>query len=386
MGLAQMTMPRGRHPKTKPSSWLARFDAPITTRHASAATAIAVLYLAGGIGCLLGAAFPMSPHAPIGLGQVLGAVGLTFGAGIMIVRTRVTVVSLHSLLVLATVLVSVLVACSKTAAGVLLTGVDYMCIGWISAYFFPRRTARFHCGLAIAGFCSAIAAGGLPGLVVPSLVVVTTVAVSAEMLAHFVTQLRRQAAQDPLTGLANRAFFRAAAEREMALAARGKRVFVLVMLDMDDFKVVNDTRGHLAGDALLIELAQTWQAQLRRSDVLSRFGGDEFALLMPSTTRQQGEQVLARIRAAHPASWSAGTVEWDGDDSFEQMLRRADRNLYEAKANRGRALAAHRRDERARPAGARSHQRAHDGGGEDVGATVTAQQPGTRQPRSQAAM
>ena len=199
-------------------------------------------------------------------------------------------------------------------------------------------------------------------------------------------QMAHLANHDYLTGLANRAFFRAAAEREMALAARGKRVFVLVMLDMDDFKVVNDTRGHLAGDALLIELAQTWQAQLRRSDVLSRFGGDEFALLMPSTTRQQGEQVLARIRAAHPASWSAGTVEWDGDDSFEQMLRRADRNLYEAKANRGRALAAHRRDERARPAGARSHQRAHDGGGEDVGATVTAQQPGTRQPRSQAAM
>jgi diguanylate cyclase (GGDEF)-like protein len=172
----------------------------------------------------------------------------------------------------------------------------------------------------------------------------------------------------------------------MALASRGKRVFVLAMLDMDDFKVVNDTRGHLAGDALLIELAQTWQAQLRRSDVLSRFGGDEFALLMPGTTRQQGEHLLARIRAAHPASWSAGTVEWNGDDSFEQMLRRADRNLYEAKATRGRVLAAHHRDEQARPVGARARQRANDGGGEDVGATATTQQPGNRQARSQAAM
>ena len=318
----------------KPVSRAHRNEPAIRTRSAGAAIAVAVLYLAGGVGSLLGAAFPMSPHAPIGLGQVYGAVGLTVGVGLFIVRTHAATIAVHSLLVLAPVLVSVLVACSTTAAGVTVTGVDYMCIGWISAYFFPRPLARGHCALAVGGFCTAVAAGGVPGVAIPSFVIVAAVAASSEMLAHFVTQLRRQAALDPLTGLANRAYFRAVAEREVALATRGKRGFALAMLDLDDFKLVNDTRGHLAGDALLVELAHNWQAQLRHTDLLARFGGDEFALLLPRTTRQQGERLLRRLRDAHPARWSAGIVEWDGDASLDQMLRRADRNLYAAKVAR----------------------------------------------------
>ncbi len=307
---------------------------PLAVRYASAISAIAVLYLAGGIGCVLGVAFPMSSQAPIGLGQILAVIGLTVGPALLLFRDRATAVTLHASLALATALVSVLVAYSKTPAGVVLTGVDYMCIGWISAYFLPRRAARIHCGLAIAGFASGVVTGGVDGLTVPALVIGATVAASAEMLAFFVTQLRRQAALDPLTGLANRACFTAAAEHEVAMALRGARGFALAMLDMDDFKAVNDTRGHLAGDALLIELANTWQTQLRRTDLLARFGGDEFALLMPATKVLEGKRILRRLRDAHPARWSAGIVEWDGDASLDEMLRRTDANLYEAKEAR----------------------------------------------------
>jgi diguanylate cyclase (GGDEF)-like protein len=191
------------------------------------------------------------------------------------------------------------------------------------------------------------------------LVVIATVVAASETLAHLVAQLRRLAATDPLTGLANRASFRAAAEREIALALRGERPFTLALLDLDDFKTVNDTRGHAAGDALLTELAAAWQAQLRRGDLLARLGGDEFVLLMPRTARGDAERVLDRLHSAYPAFWSAGTVSWDGDGSLDALLERADQDLYKEKV--GRKATASRADgvlTRYPDAAARSGQRA----------------------------
>jgi diguanylate cyclase (GGDEF)-like protein len=149
-----------------------------------------------------------------------------------------------------------------------------------------------------------------------------------------VTQLRRLAATDPLTGLANRASFRASAEREIALALRGERPFTLALLDLDDFKTVNDTRGHAAGDALLAELTAAWRTRLRRGDLLARLGGDEFVLLMPRTARDDALRVLDRLRNAYAACWSAGTVSWDGERSLDALLERADQALYEEKLSR----------------------------------------------------
>jgi GGDEF domain-containing protein len=75
-------------------------------------------------------------------------------------------------------------------------------------------------------------------------------------------------------------------------------------------------------------------SQLRRADLLARLGGDEFALSMPATKVLEGKRILRRLDDAHPARWSARIVEWDGDDGLDEMLRRADANLYEAKEAR----------------------------------------------------
>lgn len=306
----------------------------VRARQPSAANALALLYAVGGVGCLLGAAFPMSPHAPVGLGQVLGPTGLIIGAALRVWRARVNPAVVNAALVVNTALVSLLVASSKTAAGVTITGLNYMCIALIAAYFLPRWIARAHSGLAVCGFTSGVVAGGVAGVAAMWLVVVATVVAASETLAHLVAQLRRLAATDPLTGLANRASFRASAEREFALALRGERSFALALLDLDDFKTVNDTRGHAAGDALLTELTAAWQARLRRGDLLARLGGDEFVLLMPRTSRDDAGGVVDRLHDAHPATWSAGVVVCDGDSSLDNLLERADNELYEAKARR----------------------------------------------------
>jgi diguanylate cyclase (GGDEF)-like protein len=306
----------------------------VRARQPSAANALALLYALGGLGCLLGAAFPMSPHAPVGLGQLLGPTGLVISAALLVWRARVDTAVLNGALVVNTALVSLLVACSKTAAGVTITGLNYLCIALIAAYFLPRWMARAHAALAVCGFTSGVAAGGVPAVTAFWLVVVATVVAASETLAHLVRQLRQLAATDPLTGLANRATFRASAEREIALALRGERPFTLALLDLDDFKTVNDTRGHAAGDALLAELTAAWRGRLRRGDLLARLGGDEFVLVMPRTARDDAVRVLDRLRDAYPAEWSAGVVSRDDDTALDALLKRADNELYEEKRRR----------------------------------------------------
>lgn len=305
-----------------------------STWRASAATAVGSLFGVGGIGCWLAVRYPMSPHLAIRLSEVFGTVSLVVALLMICLRRRVTAVMLNIILALGTVMLSVLIARTGSAAGVVLPGAYYMCGALTAAYFFPPSQARVHAWLAASGFTAGVLASGVPNLVVPWFMITAALLGSAEMLRHLVAQLHQQAAVDPLTGLANRAYFRLAAERQLALAGRGEAPFTVAILDLDDFKAVNDNRGHDAGDALLTEIAAAWHSQLRRTDLLARYGGDEFALIMPFTDDEGARRLLDRLGAAHDARWSAGVATWDGAADLSQLMRRADLDLYRAKSDR----------------------------------------------------
>jgi GGDEF domain-containing protein len=119
----------------------------------------------------------------------------------------------------------------------------------------------------------------------------------------------------------------------LAVAARSGQPMSLMAIDLDDFKAVNDSGGHHAGDQLLAELAEAWRTQLRRGDVLGRNGGDEFVLVVPGTG-EDAQVLLQRLREAHPAGWSAGLATQGQGDDFETLLRAADRDLYRDKTRR----------------------------------------------------
>ncbi|WP_298630006.1 GGDEF domain-containing protein [uncultured Thermus sp.] len=143
---------------------------------------------------------------------------------------------------------------------------------------------------------------------------------------------KEQALTCPLTGLPNRRALEMALEREAARVERGEKPFSLVILDLDDFKKVNDTHGHLVGDRLLKEVAQYLVAHVRQGDLVGRWGGEEFAILLPRTQGEEAMQVAERLRTGLSrlgVTGSFGVAVYQGD--LGDLFQRADRALYRAK-------------------------------------------------------
>lgn len=159
--------------------------------------------------------------------------------------------------------------------------------------------------------------------------------------ARAIEEAQRLATTDQLTGLFNKRYFTTRLEEEIARATRYARELSLIIVDSDALKRVNDRFGHVAGDELLVALARTLRQQVRASDVVARYGGDEFVILQPETGIDNARATAERIRVAAytPArqgdverSVSAGVATYplcarDG----EELFRRADEALYSAK-------------------------------------------------------
>src|SRR3989344_5239000 len=156
-------------------------------------------------------------------------------------------------------------------------------------------------------------------------------------------ELELLATRDSLTNTLTRRYMDEACAIELERSHRTVQPLAMLMLDLDHFKTINDTHGHQAGDRVLVEFAAKVQRCLRSKDLLGRFGGEEFALLLPNTPLDAALQVAERIRAACvPQGNEVGctvsigvTLSLPQNDSMDKLLARADAALYEAK-NTGR--------------------------------------------------
>jgi len=145
---------------------------------------------------------------------------------------------------------------------------------------------------------------------------------------------------DQLTGVGNRRALESRLEEEYARAARYGATYSVLMVDIDHFKDVNDSAGHAAGDAVIVTTAALLRSALRPADFLARFGGDEFAAVLPHTDSQSAMVIAERMRRTiHGASWdhpvtiSVGAATWRaGKDGASEVLARADEALYRSKA------------------------------------------------------
>ena len=154
-------------------------------------------------------------------------------------------------------------------------------------------------------------------------------------------RLRLEASSDGLTGAANRRAWEEELPRALAEARRTGAPVSLVMLDLDHFKLYNDTHGHPAGDALLRDTVVAWRQRLRSTDLLFRYGGEEFAVLLAGCGPAEAMVVAEQLRAVVPdgQTCSAGVGGWDRREAAEQLVQRVDAALYRAKeAGRDRAF------------------------------------------------
>lgn len=157
--------------------------------------------------------------------------------------------------------------------------------------------------------------------------------------------IHTMAIQDAMTGIHNKRYFMEFLDREVAAAGRHGHALTLVMLDVDYFKKINDTHGHLAGDAVLKDLAARIRQRIRREDLFARYGGEEFACLLPITALPGGVIFAEHLRsliAERPCLWEGqaihysislgvGTLHQELEADGTTLIRRADEQLYAAK-------------------------------------------------------
>ena len=256
-------------------------------------------------------------------------------------------------------------SCFLVSLGLLLaigvSGISYM-TGWeytiTPLYLLPITMVSYlvgrWAGLAIAavgtlGWALADFYSGIPYTVAAApywnaLVRFLTFMVVCFVLGHLKPineRLNLLASTDGLTGLLNRRAFHDLAAVEMKRAARYKRPFTVIYLDVDDFKAINDTRGHRVGDKLLQAVAKTIRAISRASDYVARLGGDEIAILLPETPYDAADLYLSKLtqylqeamRTENwPATFSIGAVTFDSvPASFDEMIGHADILMYAVK-------------------------------------------------------
>jgi len=169
----------------------------------------------------------------------------------------------------------------------------------------------------------------------------------SQRLLEECARLRELSHTDPLTGLFNRRYMKMALEREMERTRRTGLPTSLIMIDLDHFKRINDTYGHQAGDDALKWTSGVWRKNLRRIDILCRYGGEEFAVILPGTRLHAAKRAAKRLQAALisspvelqgrmvplTASFGVDTYTTLEELTARNFLKRADRYLFEAKIN-----------------------------------------------------
>jgi diguanylate cyclase (GGDEF)-like protein len=251
-------------------------------------------------------------------------------------RGRFPLWAFQMVMALGTILISIGVYFGGAGVGSATVAFDYLWVALYTAHFFPARTAAAHIAFAATSYALVLALVHERSAVAEWMFVVSIVAGTGIIVGRLSAQVRNLALRDHLTGLGNRRAWEEALPRTLAKALRDRTPLCVALLDVDGFKSLNDKDGHLAGDRVLAEAARAWAGEVRASDLLARYGGDEFALLLPDCTIDRAKEIVARLEdVCRDISFSTGLASWDSSESADSLLRRADQALYLAKSQGG---------------------------------------------------
>ncbi|MEU8895132.1 EAL domain-containing protein [Nocardia sp. NPDC048505] len=242
----------------------------------------------------------------------------------------------HAYVAIATVLVTIAVHSFPNTVGAISLAAFYVFVACDAALFFRWSQAAAHIAFAVLMCLWVLPTRDLPWW---SGLIPAGVTFGVGVVVGILTRMASEADIDVLTGLHNRRGFDRALNSAIELATRTGQGLSLVLVDLDRFQKINDHLGHRAGDAVLQRVADTWSALLQPEQVLARYGGDAFALLLPNTTEQAAILLTEQLRAAVTTGCSAGVTSWQPGESGSLLVSRADVGLYRAKqAGRNRTV------------------------------------------------
>ncbi|MFJ2665903.1 putative bifunctional diguanylate cyclase/phosphodiesterase [Nocardia fluminea] len=312
-----------------------RAASALATAKVMARTTGAFYVLGGVLGLMITAVAPGDDGNRVVVGTA-AAISVVLGLTLLAWGPRMPHALHHAYLATAAVLVAIAVYDFPNLVGAITLASFFVFVACDAALFFAWTQAAAHIGFAMVLCLLVLPARGLPWW---SGLIPAGVTFGAGVVVGILTRMASEADIDVLTGLLNRRGFEKQLNPAIDAAGRGGQGMALVLVDLDRFQKINDHLGHRAGDAVLQRVADTWLDLLAPGQVLARFGGDVFALLLPGTTEQAAILLTEQLRAAVTMGCSAGVTSWQPGESGSLLVSRADVGLYRAKqAGRNRTV------------------------------------------------
>lgn len=319
-----------------------RNESVVFARQSQLSIALASMFLVGGFFAILTAILfpPVTawtwPNPYVMMALTVGVAAGVFVRGRRLRRPTAAFLISAFVVVLITSVSMVGTFEQAIAAGLLVIGVTL-----VLAWFMSPLAARVLAYVSLVGY-AAVLLIRFPGngTVLLTFAIVALSVVLTEVFGGFKRVLQRRSLTDHLSQAWNRAGFERILGRRIRAAARTKAPLTLLYIDLDEFKSVNDTEGHLAGDRVLQEMSQSLQAKVRSTDTVARIGGDEFAVILPGTTAPQARALGDRLRREVTiCAWSYGLAEYRKGEHTDEFIARSDAELREWKRRKGVARA-----------------------------------------------
>jgi diguanylate cyclase len=229
---------------------------------------------------------------------------------------------------------TMLVSLAGSEVGAVTAGFGYLTISLYVSYWLPRVQSLAYVFLMSALYVLAIARAGWTQLLAPWMLTVATMLIVLFVLSALRQALESVANTDGLTGLINRRGLDWIIATNRTDHRERRRTIVLI--DLDNFKELNDRKGHLAGDRALRDFGAACRQSLRPGDLALRTGGDEFVLILERLAADDIAPVIERLHASSTIRWSHGCAEWPPRADFDAAMAAADAALYRDKQHRRR--------------------------------------------------
>lgn len=294
------------------------------------ANVTAVMYLVGGGLLLVAAAFYTPGKNPRWVLATLGSLGLAM-AVIAVVRGRsFTRTEATVMLGIQVAIVATMTHTSHLATAAFCNGISLPVTGIYTSLLLPRRAAIvYYAGLT--AYVVAVVGHDDSTLTTGAIVIALQGVIATEIVRVLFVRMRSMANVDPLTRVLNRHGLEIAGRRLLARARQRRTSVSVALIDLDDLRTVNNSRGHRAGDDLLIAATRQWRDALSGEEAVGRIGGDEFVLILPGADEDQARRRVGQLASAATVRWTAGIAHLEDEESLADLIERADQDMYARK-------------------------------------------------------